>query len=110
MWTAEENYWPGASEPYPFDDASGPGSFERLHERSASHYGRPGAQPGDQPAEDTVLMRGSGLDPDRLRLHRLAQYLSLVAGPLRLLAGGFPDRDAMLRIVTANVGRVLGEL
>lgn len=46
---------------------------------------------------------------DRLRYYRLAQYLSLVAGPSRLLAGGFPDRAGMLRIMTANVERVLGE-
>jgi hypothetical protein len=32
----------------------------------------------------------AGLDPDRLRRYRLARYLSLVAGPPRLLDGDFP--------------------
>ncbi|MET1074565.1 MAG: phosphotransferase [Umezawaea sp.] len=51
-----------------------------------------------------------GLDSDRLRFYRLALHLSLVAGPLRLLDGDFPDRDAMLGIVESNVGHVLGAL
>jgi hypothetical protein len=50
------------------------------------------------------------LDPDRLRLYRLALYLSLVAGPLRLLDGDFPHRAAMQDIVTHNIGRTLAEL
>ncbi len=48
-----------------------------------------------------------GLDEPRLRLYRLAMYLSLVAGPLRLLDGDFPDRAPMLAIAEANVGRTL---
>jgi len=47
------------------------------------------------------------LDSERLRLYRLCMYLSLVAGPLRLLDGDFPHREAMQRIIDANVGRVL---
>ena len=47
------------------------------------------------------------LDEDRLQLYRLAQYLSLVAGPLRLLDGDFPDRDLMQGIADWNVTRVL---
>jgi len=50
------------------------------------------------------------LDPDRLRFYRLALYLSLVAGPLRLLQGDFPDRAPMLRIAQVNLGRVLHEM
>jgi hypothetical protein len=37
-------------------------------------------------------------------------YLSLVAGPLRLLDGDFPDRVPMLAIAEANVGRTLAFL
>ncbi|WNV86528.1 phosphotransferase [Umezawaea sp. Da 62-37] len=51
-----------------------------------------------------------GLDSARLRFYRLALHLSLVAGPLRLLDGDFPDRDSMLGIVESNVGHVLGML
>lgn len=51
-----------------------------------------------------------GLDPDRLRLYRLTTYLSLVAGPLRLLDGDFPRRAEMLDIVEQNVRRTLGQL
>ncbi|MET9259058.1 hypothetical protein [Amycolatopsis sp. NPDC004079] len=45
-----------------------------------------------------------------MRLYRLATYLSLVAGPLRLLDGDFPHRAAMLGIVDQNVARALGQL
>jgi len=34
------------------------------------------------------------LDGQRLAVYILAMRLSLVAGPLRLLDGDFPDRDA----------------
>lgn len=50
------------------------------------------------------------LDPARLALYRLATYLSLVAGPLRLLDGDFPHREGMLGIVEDNIARTLGEL
>ncbi|MBB5869087.1 hypothetical protein F4553_002466 [Allocatelliglobosispora scoriae] len=48
-----------------------------------------------------------GLDASRLRLYRLAQHLSLVAGPLRLLDGDFPDRDFMLDIAHHHTGEAL---
>ncbi|MGI5506145.1 phosphotransferase family protein [Lentzea sp. CA-135723] len=48
-----------------------------------------------------------GLDPARLSLYRLAQHLSLVEGPLRLLDGDFPHRDAMREIAEHNIERVL---
>ncbi|WP_394616964.1 aminoglycoside phosphotransferase [Lentzea sp. JNUCC 0626] len=48
-----------------------------------------------------------GLDPARLSLYRLAQHLSLVEGPLRLLDGDFPHRDAMRAIADHNIERVL---
>ena len=40
-------------------------------------------------------------------VYRLAQHLSLVEGPLRLLGGGFPHREAMREIAEHNIGRVL---
>ena len=44
-------------------------------------------------------LRSDDLDEHRLQFSRLAQLLSLVSGPLRLLDGDFPDREFMLRIV-----------
>lgn len=55
-------------------------------------------------------VRIDGLDGDRMRLYRLATYLSLVAGPLHLLDGDFPDRAAMRDIVEHNIRRTLAEL
>nr|WP_211349626.1 phosphotransferase [Micromonospora pisi] len=52
-------------------------------------------------------LRGSDLDEDRLRFYRLAMHLSLVAGPLRLLDGDFPDRELMAGIAEHNTGRIL---
>ncbi|MFC5114415.1 phosphotransferase family protein [Amycolatopsis halotolerans] len=54
--------------------------------------------------------REPDLDRHRMRLYRLARYLSLVAGPLRLLDGDFPHQAAMLDIVDQNVARALGQL
>lgn len=51
-----------------------------------------------------------GLDDERLRLYRLAMYLSLITGPLRLLDGDFPHRAAMQDIVETNINRALAEL
>jgi aminoglycoside phosphotransferase (APT) family kinase protein len=56
------------------------------------------------------LLRVPGLDPDRLQLYRLAHYLSLVDGPLRLLQTGFPDRDGMRAIAESNIERALATL
>ncbi|GHF17901.1 aminoglycoside phosphotransferase family protein [Streptomyces griseoluteus] len=47
------------------------------------------------------------LDPARLSLHTLALHLSLVAGPLRLLDGDFPHRDAMRGIAEHNTREAL---
>lgn len=49
----------------------------------------------------------AGLDQARMSFYRLAQHLSLVEGPLRLLDGGFPHREAMRAIAEHNIGRVL---
>ncbi|MFE6624343.1 phosphotransferase family protein [Streptomyces sp. NPDC057740] len=53
------------------------------------------------------VLRAPGLDEDRLRLYRLAMRLSLVAGPLRLLDGDFPEPQAMRGIAEHNLRRAL---
>jgi Phosphotransferase enzyme family len=53
------------------------------------------------------VLRPGGLDERRLAFYRLAMHLSLIAGPLRLLDGDFPDREPMREIVDYNVGRAL---
>nr|BEK63041.1 phosphotransferase [Kitasatospora purpeofusca] len=55
------------------------------------------------------LNRG-GLDEQRLAFYTPAMRLSLVAGPLRLLDGDFPDRDFMMGIVEYNLLQVLASL
>ena len=45
-----------------------------------------------------------------MRLYRLAMHLSLVAGPLRLLDGDFPDRTFMKFIIESNLNAVLDVL
>ncbi|WP_419183788.1 phosphotransferase family protein [Streptomyces albidus (ex Kaewkla and Franco 2022)] len=50
------------------------------------------------------------LDEQRLASYTLAMRLSLVAGPLRLLDGDFPDRDAMTGIAEHNLQQVLALL
>ncbi|MCX4726266.1 phosphotransferase family protein [Streptomyces sp. NPDC090052] len=51
-----------------------------------------------------------GLDEQRLAFYTLAMRLSLVAGPLRLLDGDFPDRDAMMGIAEHNLQQALAFL
>ncbi|WTW93216.1 phosphotransferase [Streptomycetaceae bacterium NBC_01309] len=51
--------------------------------------------------------RTRGLDDARMAFYSLAMHLSLVAGPLRLLDGDFPDRDLMRGIVDHNLGKAL---
>jgi hypothetical protein len=53
------------------------------------------------------VLHRSGLDQDRLKLYSLAMHLSLVAGPLRLLDGDYPDRQLMLDISEYNLQQVL---
>ncbi|MFD0342393.1 phosphotransferase family protein [Streptomyces sp. NPDC127117] len=57
----------------------------------------------------TVLER-PGLDPRRLDLYMLAMRLSLVAGPLRLLDGDFPDRAFMRSVADHNARQALALL
>jgi hypothetical protein len=57
--------------------------------------------------EHYPALRPAGLDEERLAFYRLAMHLSLIAGPLRLLDGDFPDREPMMRIVEYKVGRAL---
>ncbi|MET7717889.1 phosphotransferase [Streptomyces sp. NPDC005407] len=52
----------------------------------------------------------SDLDEQRLTFYTLAMRLSLVAGPLRLLDGDFPDRDFMRGIVEHNIQEALAFL
>jgi hypothetical protein len=52
-------------------------------------------------------LRAGGLDDRRGRLYDLAMRLSLVAGPLRLLDGDFPDRAFMTGIVEHNLREAL---
>ncbi|MDH6220137.1 phosphotransferase family protein [Streptomyces pseudovenezuelae] len=56
------------------------------------------------------VLRTPDLDEDRLRLYRLAMHLSLVAGPLRLLDGDFPDAEFMRGIAQYNLGQALSLL
>ena len=51
-----------------------------------------------------------GLDPQRLDLYMLAMRLSLVAGPLRLLDGDFPDRAFIQEIAEHNAKEALALL
>ncbi|MFD9001756.1 phosphotransferase family protein [Streptomyces sp. NPDC059582] len=52
-------------------------------------------------------LRTPDLDEPRLRLYRLALHLSLVAGPLRLLDGDFPEPGPMRAIAEHNLARAL---
>ena len=52
-------------------------------------------------------LRPGPLDDERVRLYSLAMHLSLIAGPLRLLEGDFPDREPMLAIVEHNINAAL---
>ncbi|MFI6438931.1 phosphotransferase [Streptomyces sp. NPDC050759] len=53
------------------------------------------------------VLRAPGLDEDRMRLYRLAMHVSLVAGPLRLIEGDFPNPAGMREIAESNLVRVL---
>ncbi|MFB7668544.1 phosphotransferase family protein [Kitasatospora sp. NPDC056138] len=55
-------------------------------------------------------LNSGGLDQQRLDFYTLAMRLSLVAGPLRLLDGDFPDRDAMMGIAEYNLHQALAFL
>jgi hypothetical protein len=50
------------------------------------------------------------LDEDRLALYMLGQRLFLVAGPMRLLDGDFPDRAFMRGIIEHNLNAALALL
>jgi len=56
---------------------------------------------------DYPQLRAGGLDERRWALYDLAMRLSLVAGPLRLLDGDFPDRAFMTGIVEDNLHEAL---
>jgi hypothetical protein len=52
-------------------------------------------------------LQRTALDENRIRLYTLCLHLSLISGPLRLLIGDFPERDAMHDIIRGNVGAAL---
>ncbi|GHO85065.1 phosphotransferase family protein [Dictyobacter formicarum] len=52
-------------------------------------------------------LQANDLDEQRLQFYALAMYLSLVAGPLRLLDGDFPNREGMMGIAQANIQHTL---
>lgn len=52
-------------------------------------------------------LRVNDLDEQRLQFYALAMHLSLVAGPLQLLDGDFPERTVMLEIAEYNIRRTL---
>ncbi|MEV0386344.1 phosphotransferase [Nonomuraea sp. NPDC050643] len=56
---------------------------------------------------DYEHLRIDGLDERRLTFYRLAHHLSLVAGPLRLLDGDFPDREFMTGIARHHTEEAL---
>jgi aminoglycoside phosphotransferase (APT) family kinase protein len=58
-------------------------------------------------AEDYRWLAADDLDEHRLRFYTLALSLSLIAGPLRLLEGDYPDRSAFLDIIESNTARAL---
>jgi hypothetical protein len=60
--------------------------------------------------ESYPALHRPGLDEDRLRFYRFAEHLSLVAGPLRILQGDFPDRAFMRGLVEEHLGHTLGFL
>jgi hypothetical protein len=55
-------------------------------------------------------LRTVPLDPARLALYRLVHYLSLVAGPLQLIEGDFPNAAFMRQIAEGNAQRALREI
>ena len=52
-------------------------------------------------------LRPNDLDEQRMQFYALAMHLSLVAGPLRLLDGDFPDREFMMEIAEYNLQQAL---
>jgi hypothetical protein len=52
-------------------------------------------------------LRAHDLDEQRMQLYQLAMHLSLIAGPLRLLDGDYPEREDMLEIAEAHIRRAL---
>ena len=52
-------------------------------------------------------LHSNDLDEQRMQFYALAMHLSLVAGPLRLLDGDFPDREFIMGIAEYNLQRAL---
>jgi hypothetical protein len=60
--------------------------------------------------KDYRWLRANDLDDQRLQFYTLALHLSLVAGPMLLQDGDFPERKAMIEIVEFNLQRALAFL
>jgi len=87
-------------------------ALRAMHGCRGRHIGRvalagSGVAPRLRFGEHYRSLREDGLDEERLRFYRLAMHLSLIAGPLRLLDGDFPDREPMRRIVEYNIDKAL---
>jgi hypothetical protein len=60
--------------------------------------------------KDYRWLRANDLDDQGLQFYTLALHLLLVAGPMLLLDGDFPERKAMIEIVEFNLQRALAFL
>jgi hypothetical protein len=83
-----------------------------LKLRFAEHYEWLHPRGAGQHRLDEHRLGQHRLDEHRLDEHRLACYtlamrLSLVAGPLRLLDGDFPERDGTFEIAEHNLQQAL---
>ncbi|MFJ8796506.1 hypothetical protein [Streptomyces sp. NPDC102487] len=110
IWDASENYWPatgaGADRVEdPFSPASGLDLFEAAH-RNLHQLGIR----TPQLLLHYAGLSGGDLDGHRMTFYTLAMHLSLVAGPLRLLDGDFPERDVMRGIAEHNLREALAFL
>ncbi|MFY1688903.1 hypothetical protein [Plantactinospora sp. WMMB782] len=118
VWSPDENYWPERLRSAG-DDPSG--TAGRVDDPARDVFGDASGSELFEAADAVLVAAGvrtpevrhysplavDGLDERRLRLYQLAQHLSLVAGPLRLLDGDFPDRDFMRGIAAHHAERVL---
>jgi hypothetical protein len=80
---------------------------------SDGHVGRANQRSGDTRIADAhhelddAIRTWAAAVHHRLRFYQLAMHLSLVAAPLRILDGDFPDRDGMMGTAEHNLNRAL---
>jgi hypothetical protein len=109
---------PAATEPTstwnPATPATATTSLPFFHENRFGHRNHaeavPAAVRGVRLGPHYDVLRAPGLDERRLALYRLVMHLRLVAGPLRLLDGAYPDPEPMRAIAEFNLRRALGLL